>query len=167
MAETSNTTTSDTAELEAVRTRLSATEQELNNYKLRIADFENARKRMLRDAETERKYAGESLTRDLLPALDNLERALSASKAAGDKGPLVVGVSATASQFLDLLRRHGVKVIECPPGTTFDPNLHEAVSEQPAAEFQPGQVVQVLQLGFLFHDRVLRPTAVIVAGRGA
>jgi molecular chaperone GrpE len=164
MADPSNTTTTpDAAELEAVRAKLNSTEQELNNYKLRLADFENARKRLLRDAETEKKYAAESLTRDLLAALDNLDRALSVAKAAGDKGPLVAGVSATASQFLDILRRYGVTRIECPPGTAFDPNLHQAVMEQPTRDFEPGQVVQVLQQGFLLHDRVLRPASVIVA----
>ncbi|HEV3439265.1 MAG TPA: nucleotide exchange factor GrpE [Gemmata sp.] len=159
----SSTSDPDAAELEAVRAKLNSTEQELNNYKLRLADFENARKRLLRDSEVEKKYASESLTRDLLAALDNLDRALSAAKAAGDAGPLVAGVSATASQFLDILRRYGVTKIECPPGTEFDPNLHQAVMEQPNPDFQPGHVVQVLQQGFLLHDRVLRPASVIVA----
>jgi molecular chaperone GrpE len=164
MTDTPNTTGStDATELEAIRTKLNATELELNNYKLRLADFENARKRLLRDAETERKYATESLARDLLAPLDNLDRALSVAKSAGDSGPLVAGVSATASQFLDVLRRHGVKRIECPPGTAFDPNLHQAVMEQPTADFDPGQIVQVLEQGFLLHDRVLRAASVIVA----
>lgn len=164
MAETPKTTSdSDATEVEALRARLNSTEQELSNYKLRLADFENARKRLLRDAEVEKKYAAESLTRDLLAALDNLDRALSAAKAAGDTGPLVAGVSATASQFLDILRRYGVTRIDCSPGATFDPNLHQAVMEQPTSDFKPGQVVQVLQQGFLLHDRVLRPSSVIVA----
>jgi molecular chaperone GrpE len=164
MADPSNTTTaSEAAELDSIRSKLNAAEQELNNYKLRLADFENARKRLLRDAEAERKYAAESLARDLLAALDNLDRALSAAKSAGDKGPLVAGVSATASQFLDILRRYGVTQIESPPGTSFDPNFHQAVMEQPSPDFQPGQIVRVLQQGFLLHDRVLRPAAVIVS----
>lgn len=153
-----------TAELAAVRSRLDATEQELNNYKLKLADFDNARKRLLRDAEVERKYALEPLARDLLGALDNLDRALDAAKRAGDNGPLVTGVSATATQFLEILKRYGVNRIECSPGTVFDPNLHEAVMQQPSSDFAPGQVVQVLQNGFMIHDRVLRPATVIVAG---
>jgi molecular chaperone GrpE len=160
---TNATTAPDPIELDAVRVKLTATEQELNNYKLRLADFENARKRLLRDAESEKKYASESLARDLLAALDNLSRALSAAKAAGESGPLVAGVSATASQFLDILRRHGIKQIDCAPGTAFDPNFHQAVMEQPSTEFQAGQIVQVLEQGFLLHDRVLRPASVIVA----
>jgi molecular chaperone GrpE len=163
MADTPNADTTPNPELEALRAKVDATEQELGNYKLRLADYENARKRLLRDSEAQKKYAAESLIRDLLTALDNLERALLAAKKAGDSGPLVVGVSATASQFLDVLRRHGVTRIECAPGATFDPNIHEAVTQQPSNEFEPGQVLQVVQQGFLLHDRVLRPATVIVA----
>jgi len=164
MADTANDTPKTApSELDAARAKLEATEQELNNYKLRLADYENARKRLLRDAEVERKYAAEPLARDLLAALDNLERALGAAKAAGDQGPLATGVSATAAQLLDALRRHGVTRIDCGPGTVFDPNLHQAVMQQPTADFEPGQVVQVLQQGFLIHDRVLRPASVVVA----
>lgn len=153
----------DASELDALRARLAATEGELSNYKLKLADFDNARKRMLRDAEVERKYAAEPLARDLLAALDSLDRALDAAKRAGDDGPLVSGVSATAAQLLEALKRRGVTRIECPPGTAFDPNLHEAVMQQPGTDFQPGQVVQVFQSGFLIHDRVLRPATVVVA----
>ena len=157
-----DTTTPDAAELDALRQKLDATEQQLNNYKLVVADYENARKRLARDAEVQRKYASESFARDFLMPLDNLDRALEAAKKAGESGPLVGGVAATASQFLDVLRRHGITRIEVGPGSEFDPNLHEAVTQQPSEEFEPGQVVQVLQQGFLLHDRVLRPAAVIV-----
>ena len=153
----------DPAELDALRAKLSATEQELNNYKLKLADFDNARKRMLRDLEVERKYSTEPLARDLLSALDNLDRALDAAKRAGDTGPLTAGVSATAAQFLDAFKRHGVTRIECEPGAVFDPNLHQAVTQQPSTEFESGHVVLVLQQGFMIHDRVLRPASVIVA----
>ena len=156
--------TAETAsELTAVRAKLEATESELSNYKLKLADFDNARKRMLRDAEVERRYAVEPLARDLLAALDNLDRALDVAKRAGDTGPLVTGVSATASQFLDVLKRYGIVRIECVPGAALDTNLHEAVMQQPGTAFAPGHVVQVLQNGFMIHDRVLRPAAVIVA----
>ncbi len=153
----------DASELVATRAKLEATELELNNYKLKLADFDNARKRMLRDAETDRKYAVEPLARDLLSALDNLDRALDAAKRAGDTGPLVTGVSATAGQFLEAIKRHGVTRIACEPGTAFDTNLHQAVMQQPSTEFAPGEVIQVLQHGFTMHDRVLRPVSVIVA----
>jgi molecular chaperone GrpE len=151
------------AELDSVRTKLVAVEEELANYKLRLADFENARKRMLRDAEAQRKFAAEGLIRDLLGALDNLERALAAAKAAGDSGALATGVAATASQFLDVLKRSGVAKIEATPGTAFDPNVHQAVSQQPTNDYEPGAVTQVVGTGFTLHDKVLRPAMVVVA----
>lgn len=150
-------------ELDAVRAKLDATEQQLNNYKLVVADYENARKRTLRDAEVTRKYAVEPLAKDLLAVVDNLDRALEAATRAGDEGPLAAGVSATASQFLATLARHGITRIEVGPGIAFDPNWHQAVMQQPTNDFDPGVVTQVLQQGFLLHDRVLRPAAVIVA----
>lgn len=161
--DSTETPAEDASELVATRAKLAATEQELNNYKLKLADFDNTRKRMLRDAETDRRYAVEPLARDLLAALDNLDRALEAAKRAGDAGPLAVGVSATAGQFLDVLKRYGIARIPCEPGTPLDTNLHEAVMQQPGTAFAPGQVVQVLQHGFTMHDRVLRPASVIVA----
>lgn len=165
--DTTNTTAADpVAELDATRAKLEATERDLNNYKLRLADYENARKRLLLAAEAERKYAYEPLVKDLLPALDNLDRALEAAKKAGDQGPLVAGVSATATQLLDALRRHGITRIECNPGDPFDPNRHQAVMQQHTKDFEPGQVVQVVQQGFLLHDRVIRPTSVVVAAAG-
>lgn len=151
------------AEHEAVRAKLAAAEDEVANHKLRLADFENARKRMLRDAEAQRKFAAEGLIRDLLGALDNLERALAAAKAAGDSGPLAAGVSATASQFLDVLKRNGVAKIDAAPGTAFDPNVHQAVSQQPTNDYEPGQVTQVVGTGFTLHEKVLRPAMVVVA----
>ncbi|HYH68952.1 MAG TPA: nucleotide exchange factor GrpE [Urbifossiella sp.] len=151
------------AEFDAVRAKLAAAEDEVANYKLRLADFENARKRMLRDADAQRKFAAEGLIRDLLGALDNLERALAAAKVVGDTGPLAVGVSATASQFLEVLKRYGVAKIEAAAGTVFDPNVHQAVSQQPTNDYEPGAVTQVVGTGFTLHDKVLRPAMVVVA----
>jgi molecular chaperone GrpE len=165
MAEdTTAPSTDPTDDLVAARAKLDAAEQELHNYKLRLADFENTRKRLIRDAELDRKYAAEGLVRDLLAPLDNLARALDAAKRAGDTGPLATGIAATALQLLDALKRHGVTPIAVEPGTPFDPNLHQAVMQQPDSGFEAGQVVQVVQQGFALHDRVLRAASVIVAG---
>ncbi len=164
MADTPNTeSNTEQGELESLRAKLAAAEQDLHNHKLRLADFENARKRLLRDVEVEKKYAIEPLVRDLLGALDNLDRALGVAKTSGEVGSLAAGVAATASQFLDILRRHGVTRIDCGPGTPFDTKVHDAVMQQPSADVEPGQIVQVLQNGFMLHDRVLRPATVIVA----
>lgn len=151
------------SDADALRKKVETLEKQANDYKLLVADYENARKRTLRDSEQMRKYASEGLARDLLMALDNLDRALDAARQAGDDGPLASGVAATANQFLDVLKRYGVVKMDVAPGTAFDPNLHQAVQMVPSKTVEPGGVVQVLQSGFQFHDRVLRPATVIVA----
>ncbi len=156
---------------EAVRTleeRVAAAEKERDQYlalaQRTQADFENYQLRLKRDLATERQYAVLPLARDLLAALDNLERALAAAKQAGDEGPLAQGVGMVHGQILDVLRRHGIVRIEA-LGQTFDPNLHEAMLEQPTTEAAPQTVVMVLEQGYKIHDRVLRPARVAVAVR--
>ncbi|MFO0808035.1 MAG: nucleotide exchange factor GrpE [Gemmataceae bacterium] len=128
------------------------------------AEFENYQKRAARDRDAERKYAAAALARDLLPAFDNLERAVAAAKAAGDEGPLAQGVSATIAQLFQAFGRHGIVPIAA-LSQPFDPNLHEAVAQIPASDHPPGTVVQVLAQGFQIHDRVLRPASVVVSGQ--
>jgi molecular chaperone GrpE len=153
-------------DLDALRARVQAAEQERDQYldlATRIrADFENYQKRMQRDLATERRFAQVPLASDLLGALDNLERATAAAEKAGEKGPLVQGVAMVHSQLLDVLRRHGVTRMEA-LGQPFDPNLHQAVLQQPSKEHPPMTVVQVLEPGYLIHDRVLRPARVAVS----
>src|SRR5437660_1544434 len=129
------------------------------------ADFENYQKRMQREREQERKYMFGPLALDLLPILDNLERALQAGKQAGETGPLVQGVAMVLTQFLELLKRHGITRIDA-DGKPFDPNLHQAVMQKPTNEVEPNTVVQVIEHGFMNQDRVLRPAKVIVSAKG-
>jgi molecular chaperone GrpE len=147
----------------ALQADLDKAKKQIADYRLLIADFENARKRLAADHDRQRKFAHEPLARDTLAALDNLDRAVEAAKKAGDTGPLVQGVSATASMFLETLKRYGVSRMDVGPGSAFDPNKHEAVAQQPTNDYEPGKVVQVLQNGFTIHDRVLRPASVVVA----
>lgn len=147
----------------ALREKLAAAERQVADYKSLVAEFDNARKRLTQDAARERKYAAEPIFKDLLGPLDNLDRTLDAAKKAGDNGPLVQGVAATVTQVLDVFKRFGVTVIPAAPGTPFDPTVHQAVSQLPAKDVPPGGVVQVLEKGFLLHDRVLRPASVVVA----
>lgn len=163
MTTPANDASAPAADPAALQAELDKAQRQVNDYKLLIADFENARRRLAQDADRQRKYAQEPLARDILAALDNLDRAVEAAKKAGDTGPLVQGVSATASMFLEILKRHGVSRMDVAPGTAFDPNLHQAVSQQPTNDYPPGSVVQVLQHGFTLHDRVLRPASVVVA----
>lgn len=154
------------ADLEALRTKLQAAEQARDQYldlaTRTKADFENYQKRMQRDLASERRFAQAPLAADLLAAIDNLERATTAAKQAGETGPLVQGVSMVHTQLLDVLRRHGVTRIEA-QGEPFDPNQHQAVMQQPSKEHPPMTVLQVLEQGYMIHDRVLRPARVVVS----
>jgi molecular chaperone GrpE len=149
-------------DLEGLRARAAERDQFLDLLKRTQADFDNYQKRIQRDRDQERRYSQAPLAADLLPVLDNLERATAAAKQAGETGPLVQGVAMVQSQLLDLLKRHGIKPIDA-KGTPFDPNLHQAVMQQPAADVPPHTVLQVLEQGFMIHDRVLRPAKVIVS----
>ncbi len=145
--------------------RIKAAEAERDEFKALAqrtrADFENYQKRAQREAMQEKRYAHGALAQDLLPILDNLDRALAAAKQVGEEGPLVQGVGMVQSQSLDALKRHGITRIEA-QGQPFDPNLHQAVMQQPSD--QPANtVLQVLEQGFMLHDRVLRPARVIVS----
>jgi molecular chaperone GrpE len=150
-------------DLETLRTRAQERDQFLDLLKRTQADFENYQKRNQREREQERRYAHLPLALDLLPVIDNLERAMAAAKQANESGPLVQGVNMVHAQFLDLLKRHQVTPIDA-EGKQFDPNLHQAVMQQPAsAEHPPNTVLKVVENGYKIHDRVLRPARVIVA----
>jgi molecular chaperone GrpE len=153
-------------DLEALRTRAESAEQERDQFLSLLqrtqADFENYRKRIQRDLDQERRYWLKPFALELLPVIDNLQRATAAAKQAGESGPLVQGVAMVQSQIIDLLKRHGITPIEA-LGQPFDPNHHQAVMQQPSAEHPPGTVLQVLEQGFMIHDRVLRPASVVVS----
>jgi molecular chaperone GrpE len=155
-----------TADLEALRARAETAEQERDQFLALLqrtrADFENYQKRIQRDLAQERRYAHSPLALDLLSALDNLDRATAAAKQAGEKGPLVQGVVLVQSQLLDVLRRHGINPIDT-QGKPFDPAVHQAVMQQPSADQPPNTVLEVLEKGFMIHDRVLRPARVVVS----
>ena len=153
-------------DLETLRKRAATAEQQRDQFLALVqqtrADFENYQKRVQRDLAQERRYAQQPLALDLLASLDNLERATAAAKQANETGPLVQGVAMVQAHLLDVLRRHGITRIEA-LGKPFDPNLHQAVMQQPAADVPPNTVVQVLEQGFMIHDRVLRPARVVVS----
>jgi molecular chaperone GrpE len=159
-------TTEPLSELDVIKARLQNAERLRDEYaglaKQVRADFENYQKRAARDLDVERRFAQKPLAGDLLPALDNLERAIAAATQAGDGAALAQGVAMVQSQLLDALRRHDVTRIEA-QGKPFDPNLHQAVMQQPSAEHPPQTVLQVLEQGYMLHDRVLRPARVVVS----
>ena len=132
-----------------------------------LAEAENTRRRSQREREDTARYASTNLARDVVQFADNLSRALAAVPAealAQDETlkNLVEGIAATERQFLTSLERHNIKRID-PVGEKFDANLHQAMFEVPGSGKPAGTVVQVLQPGYLLHDRLLRPALVGVA----
>jgi molecular chaperone GrpE len=128
---------------------------------LAVADFDNTRRRIQKDAELERKYAALPLVRDLLPALDNLQRGIEAARVSQDSGKLVEGMQMVVKQFDDILARHSILPIQA-IDQPFDPNLHQALQQLPSDK-PPMTVLAECERGFTMHDRVVRPTTVIVA----
>jgi molecular chaperone GrpE len=130
------------------------------SYLRLAADFDNYRKRVAREHAELTQRANERLLHELLPVLDDLERALEAA-AQHEEAKLEEGVKLVHRAFLTLLERHGLSEIET--NGAFDPHVHEALLAQPAEDAEEGSVLQVLQKGYRLGDRVLRPARVIVA----
>lgn len=126
------------------------------------AELENVRKRMRREMDDERKFACLGLMSDLLSVVDNLQRALLAAKNSDHGAGLVEGVEMVATQFVSVLERHHCKPIEA-AGQPFDPNRHEAIAQLPTNDCEPGMVTDVTQVGYVLHDRVIRPAQVRVS----
>jgi molecular chaperone GrpE len=127
------------------------------------ADFENFRKRMTRDVAAAEQRGVGKLAKELLPALDNLGRALAAAQAEGESdGHLGTGVRLVQEELLAALRRAGIEPFS-PRGERFDPNEHEAMAQQPVEGAEPGTVAEVYQQGFRHGESVLRPARVVVA----
>ena len=130
------------------------------SYLRLAADFDNYRKRVAREYVEVTARANERLLNELLPVLDDLERALEAA-AAHEEAKLEEGVQLVHRSLASLLERHGLKEIEAEGA--FDPHVHEALLSQPGEGAEPGSVLQVIQKGYRLGDRVLRPTRVIVS----
>lgn len=161
-AEMERSSASVLEDLETLRSKAGERDEFLSLLQRTRADFENYQKRMHRELAQERRFAQAPLAEDLLPVLDNLDRATAAAKQVGESGPLVQGVAMVQSQLLELLRRHGVTRMEA-LGQPFDPHLHQAVMQQPAKDAAANTVIAVPEQGFMIHERVLRPARVVVA----
>jgi molecular chaperone GrpE len=144
--------------------RIEALERERDEYLDSLqrlkAEFDNFRKRTAREQESFAAWAGEKLLKELLPVLDDLERALEAAED-HEEAKLEEGVRLVHRSLLDALQKHGLELIEA--NGAFDPHVHEALLTQPAGDAEPGSVLQVLQKGYRLGDRVLRPARVVVA----
>lgn len=126
------------------------------------AELENYRKRARRDMEEERRYASLPLMRDLLPVMDNLQRALVHAAQAGESEALLSGVRMVARELASTLEKHHCYLVEA-EGVPFDPNYHEAIGQQPSTEVAAGHVALVVTDGYRLHDRVIRPAQVLVS----
>ena len=147
-------------EMEAARSEAS---KNWNLYLRERADLENARKRHQREKEDALRYANDRLLKEMVPVLDNLERAVAHAEQAGDNNQgLLEGVNMTINQFRKALEDFGVKPINA-IGADFDPNLHQAMGHIESAGQAPNTVVTEFQKGYLLHDRLLRPSLVMVA----
>ncbi len=138
----------------------------LNDKYLRLAaEFDNFRRRTLKERQDLLNYATENLIKELLPTVDNLERALQASeqKEASDGENLSEGVELTYRSLLQALEKSGVSVVEA-EGCMFDPKLHEALRQVASEDHEPGTILEIFQKGYLLKDRLLRPALVAVAG---
>ena len=126
-------------------------------YMRAYADFENVKKRLERDKNQALEYAYEKIAKDLLPILDALDKAKEAAK---DHSAILEGIVLVQENFLKILSRHGVEAIDT--SGEFDPNLHECIMQVAKPEAQDGQIAQVMQQGYKYKERTLRPAMVAV-----
>ena len=135
-----------------------------NDQVLRIqAEMQNVRRRAERDVENAHKYALDKFTADLLPVVDNLERALGTINAEDETQKAVAtGVELTLKSFLDVLARFNIEVVD-PAGQPFDADLHQAVSMVPNSNSEPNTVIDVFQKGYTLNGRLVRPAMVVVS----
>lgn len=147
---------------EQLRLKEEEAKENYNRFLRSCAELENFKKRTAKEKEDFIKYAQESMVRDLLPVLDNLERAVEHSKASQDFNGLVEGVAMTVKQFFQCLDKFGVAVVTS-VGERFDPAKHEAIMQVEEGDYDADTVVGEHQKGYIINDRLLRPSLVTVA----
>jgi molecular chaperone GrpE len=156
----------EAGELEALRTEAAALKEQVLRY---AAEADNIRRRSEREANDARAYAIQKFARDLLGVADNLSRAMGATPTVEDASVqnFVVGVEMTAKELNQAFERNGLRKLDPGKGDKFDPNLHQAMLEQPSTEVPGGSVLQVLQPGYELFGRIVRPAMVVVAAKSA
>jgi molecular chaperone GrpE len=161
-----DSTTSLESEITNLRQQLEAKELEAktsyDRFVRQAAELENFKKRTTRDRDEAIRFANEVLIKDLLPVVDNLERAVAHAPGGGNGEPLVEGVEMVLRGFLDALAKHGVGPVDS-VGKSFDPSRHEAMAQVESETDEPNTIVAEHQKGYLFHERLLRPALVSVA----
>lgn len=152
-------------EVQSERDTLKEEKEETNNRLLRsIADLENYRRRSEREKEDLRKFGIDKIVSDLVPAVDNMERAMAHARDKGEENSLVEGIGMVHRQILSTLKKYGVEPFES-KGQPFDPQRHEAIQQIETTEFETGTIMEEYQKGYFIHERLLRPALVVVAKR--
>lgn len=153
-------------ELAELRDRFHAKEKEskenYERYVRQVAEVDNFKKRINREKEDAIRYANENLIRDILPVIDNLERAIAHAQGGGNGKPLVEGVELVLRGLLDVFSKHGVVQVSA-VGEVFDPGKHEAMAQVESSQYEPNTVLDEHHRGYLFRDRLLRPALVTIA----
>jgi len=126
------------------------------------AEFDNFRKRIVREKEDAIRFANAAFLERLLPIIDSFELGLEAARHASDASSILLGMSMVQKQLLDFLKDNGVQAIEA-VGSPFDPNFHDAVSHEHSDEVQEGYVLRQIRRGYKLKDRLLRPSSVVVS----
>ena len=138
----------------------------MDRLKRTTADYQNYQKRVAREMADARRYANAEFVKDLLVIVDDLERAMKVKPESPSAAVVFDGVRITHEHLTALLARHGVEVIDS-PGRPFDPQLHEAMMQQPSGDVPPMTVLAEVRKGYRMHDRVLRPARVVVSSAPA
>jgi molecular chaperone GrpE len=157
---------SDTPSLAPLEEQLAAARKDAaasqERYLRAVADLENFRKRTLREKEELRLAATSGVLDDIIPILDNLALGLAAARQQTEVKSVVGGITLVLEQFKTTLARHGLKEIN-PAGAAFDPHQHECIAHQPSSSVASEKVIQVVRLGYMLNNRLLRPASVIVS----
>lgn len=151
------------AQPESVEQKLRSELAAAKDRELRVhAELDNYRKRAARELDERLRYANLGVLRDLLPVIDNVDRAIEAAEKNADAGALLEGFKMVSQQLSNVLKSHHCTRIEA-LHEPFDPNVHHAVMQQPSDEYPANTVLMVTQNGYQLHDRVVRPSQVIVS----
>ncbi|NVK45679.1 MAG: nucleotide exchange factor GrpE [Rhodobacteraceae bacterium] len=160
----------ETGDLSEELEQLRAERDEFRDRFMRaVADAENSRKRADRDRREAENYGGSKLARDMLPVFDNMKRAIDAiaEDQRETQAALIEGIELTMRELLNTFAKHGIQIVNPDVGETFDPQIHEAMFEAPLPGTKAGDIIQVMNVGFMIHDRLLRPAQVGVSSTPA
>lgn len=134
-----------------------------NDYLRSVADLENYRRRVIREKDELRVMAASSIIEGMLPIIDNLVLGIEAAHKSEEGKTMVVGFQMVLDQLRNLLKEHGVEMVEPKKGSIFDPSKHDCVSHLESEEIEDGKIIEAIRVGYLLNDRLLRPASVVVS----